>query len=169
MRPLYIFDLDGTLALIEHRRHHVTNPYLLYDEYTETMVHHGPEWKPNWKQFYLDCVDDVPNPPVIDTLTMLANHADIQIFSGRSDEVETETRLWLSVHLQFLPTHHKVNLRMRRQGDHQPDDKLKEGWLNKMSDEDRKRLVAVFEDRSRLVKMWRRNGIACFQVAPGDF
>ena len=28
MKPLYIFDLDGTLALIEHRRHFVERPSL---------------------------------------------------------------------------------------------------------------------------------------------
>lgn len=26
MRPLYIFDLDGTLALIEHRKHMLDDP-----------------------------------------------------------------------------------------------------------------------------------------------
>jgi hypothetical protein len=34
---------------------------------------------------------------------------------------------------------------------------------------DRERLVGAFDDRQRVVDMWRRNGITCFQVAPGDF
>lgn len=34
---------------------------------------------------------------------------------------------------------------------------------------DRDRLVAVFDDRARVVRMWRKAGITCFQVAPGDF
>jgi hypothetical protein len=31
------------------------------------------------------------------------------------------------------------------------------------------RLVAVFEDRDRMVKMWRAAGVPCFQVAEGEF
>ena len=38
-----------------------------------------------------------------------------------------------------------------------------------MRPEDRARLVAVFEDRKRVVDMWRENGVTCYQVAPGDF
>ena len=38
-----------------------------------------------------------------------------------------------------------------------------------MSPEDRARLVMVFDDRDRVVNMWRRNGVVCAQVAPGDF
>ena len=29
--------------------------------------------------------------------------------------------------------------------------------------------ILAFEDRERVVDMWRRNGIQCCQVAPGDF
>jgi hypothetical protein len=29
--------------------------------------------------------------------------------------------------------------------------------------------VLVFEDRDRVVKMWRSMGIKCLQVEPGDF
>ena len=35
--------------------------------------------------------------------------------------------------------------------------------------EDGERLIAVFEDRDRVVAMWRDAGVPCFQVAPGDF
>ena len=45
MKPLYIFDLDGTLALIKHRRHFV-----------EREPHHQ-----DWERFYAACVDDGPN------------------------------------------------------------------------------------------------------------
>ena len=30
-------------------------------------------------------------------------------------------------------------------------------------------VLGVFEDRDRVVKMWRDLGITCFQVAEGDF
>lgn len=53
--------------------------------------------------------------------------------------------------------------------DHTPDDKLKKRWLDEMHWDDRSRIVAVFEDRARVVAMWRAAGIPCFQVADGDF
>jgi hypothetical protein len=58
---------------------------------------------------------------------------------------------------------------MRPIGDSRPDDVLKQEFLDRMLIVDRERLVAVFDDRDKVVAMWRRNGIACFQVAPGNF
>jgi hypothetical protein len=152
VKPLYIFDLDGTLALIEHRRHYVTKP------------------NRDWPAFFKACVDDEPNYPVISTmLRLMAAGAEVWIFSGRSDEVGGETAQWLSKYCGFQTYDDYPHLQMRRAGDHQMDEKLKEGWLDEMSAEDRGRLVAIFEDRDRMVAMWRRRGIACFQVAPGNF
>jgi hypothetical protein len=34
---------------------------------------------------------------------------------------------------------------------------------------DKSDILCIFDDRDKVVKMWRSNGIACFQVAPGDF
>ncbi|WP_435575134.1 hypothetical protein [Burkholderia plantarii] len=34
---------------------------------------------------------------------------------------------------------------------------------------DRRRIVAVFDDRDSVVAMWRDAGVTCFQVAPGEF
>lgn len=151
--PLYIFDLDGTLALIEHRRHML-------------------EWDlpEKWRHFYAACIYDEPNIPVIETMDRLSLTADIWIFSGRSDEVREQTIAWLAEHTSFLREELEgPMLTMRAAGDHTGDDKLKEQWLHGMLECDRERLVATFDDRDRVVEMWRRNGIACFQVAPGDF
>lgn len=151
MTPLYIFDLDGTLAKIEHRRHFVEN---------------GAR---RWKEFFAACIDDEPNVPVIKTLKRLVRGgSEVRIWSGRSDEVQTETRKWLNVHV-FGRYIWEPMLRMRKAGDYTPDNVLKERWLDEMEPEDRARLVAVFDDRDRLVKMYRDRGVACFQVAPGDF
>lgn len=159
MRPLFIFDLDGTLALIDHRRHFVEKP------------------NHDWKSFYAACVDDVPNKPVIDTLRQLSMESEIWIWSGRSDEVEIQTRGWLAKHVACAGLSFGVDrvpwwkdpLRMRRAGDHQPDVTLKMSWLAAMDPRDRARLVACFDDRDRLVRAYRVAGVACFQVAEGDF
>ena len=87
MRPLYIFDLDGTLALTEHRQHLVQRD------------------KPDWKAFFAACVDDVPNWPVVSVLRgLLDAGADVMIWSGRSAEVMEQTRTWLQ---RFLEEGHE--------------------------------------------------------------
>jgi hypothetical protein len=158
VKPIYIFDLDGTLALIGHRRHLVEGPVK------------------DWRAFFAACVDDQPNWPVIRVLQDLRSRGnEIWIWSGRSDEVREQTLDWLTRYkcldgrvMRFLPGN-PDRFRMRPAGDHCPDELLKGEWLSRVDPPERKRLMAVFEDRDRMVKMWRENGIACFQVAPGNF
>ena len=155
MKPLYIFDLDGTLALIEHRRHIIEDP-----------SRDGSKWR----RFYAACVDDLPNEPVIRVMESLRRFADVWIFSGRSDEVRQQTEDWIERHTSF--THGGLRdgaLTMRQEGDYTADDVLKKQWLDNMLVDDRQRLVAVFDDRDRVVKMWRDAGVPCFQVAAGEF
>lgn len=159
MKPLYIFDLDGTLALIEHRRHFVERERA----------------KQDWKSFYAACVNDQPNSPVLRVMESLRGFADVWIFSGRSDEVRAQTVEWLVKHTSFASSDFDSAfgtqdvLTMRQEGDCTADDVLKKQWLDGMLDDDRRRLVATFDDRDRVVRMWRDSGVACFQVAPGKF
>ena len=156
MRPLYIFDLDGTLADGTHRVH---------------LIQQEPK---QWDEYFEACDGDRPIYSIIGIAACLFRAgAEIWIYSGRSDQVRGKTRAWCGEYL-----HHELAmtldsnpniLKMRQHGDHHPDDKLKESWLLAMAPEDRKRLVAVFEDRDRVVAMWRRHGVRCLQVAPGDF
>ena len=85
-------------------------------------------------------------------------------WSGRSDEVRDETIRWLT---QNGISYDAV--KMRPAGDFTPDEVLKQKWMEEMSHEDRQRLVAVFDDRDKVIDMWRAAGVACFQVAPGGF
>lgn len=169
MTPLYIFDLDGTIALIEHRRHFVEARRCLdagcHGKGCELCD--GSGWrKPNWRAFFAACVDDLPNLPVIDTLmSLLDAGADVWVWSGRSAEVMEQTKTWLQDHLIA----DDIPLCMRLEGDFTPDEELKAGWLDAMSAYDRRRLVAVFDDRNKVVAMWRSRGVACFQVALGEF
>lgn len=59
-------------------------------------------------------------------------------------------------------------LRMRREGDYTADDKLKSDWLEDVRSNGRD-LDVVYDDRQKVVDMWSREGVPCFQVAPGDF
>lgn len=150
-----IFDLDGTLALIDHRKH---------------FIDKARPGGPDWRAFYAACVDDEPNEPVLAILHAFAEFVDprsddIQIWSGRSDEVRKQTVDWLEIWLGWQRDSIEQALRMREAGDFTVDHELKERWLRF---EDPKPDLA-FDDRDQVVAMWRRNGITCCQVAPGDF
>lgn len=144
--PMFVvFDLDGTLALNGHRQHFLTRDYASKD----------------WRGFYAACGADLSHFPIIATLFALesAGH-DIEIWSGRSDEVANETSQWL--HDRGLGS---IPLKMRSAKDHQPDTALKLSWLDEAS----RKPDLIFDDRASVVAMWREQGIVCCQVAPGDF
>lgn len=157
VRPLYIFDIDGTLALIEQRLHFLSN---LKD-------------KERWNKFYAACVNDLPNKPVLEVLEALhASGTEIWFFSGRSEDVREETINWLHKYTSFSGwclKNFPERLTMRLSEDYTEDHILKEQWLHGMLEVDRNRLVGVFDDRKRVVDMWRANGVTCFQVAEGKF
>jgi hypothetical protein len=152
--PIYIFDLDGTLADITHR------VPLIRGE------------NKDWRAFFAACVDDKPIWPVIGVLGALRRQgAECWVWTGRSDEVFVQTKHWLQSHCDIVirPWSHPERLMMRKAGDHRPDDEIKREWLVMLDPPERNRVVGVFEDRDRVVKMWRDVGLQCFQVAPGEF
>lgn len=156
MRPIYIFDLDGTLANIDHRLH-----FLDKDRHDSE----GKRIGKNYREFYAACVDDEVIQPVVDIYEALGMSGnEVWIWTGRSEEVRDETRAWIFRNLYMFPD----DLMMRPAGDHRPDTVLKAEWLAALDEEARQRLV-VFEDRSRMVKMYRDAGVTCFQVAEGEF
>ena len=144
-----IFDLDGTLALIDKRR----------------AISTKDDGKMDWDRFFdPGLIDlDLPNQTVIDMANLLHSQGYlIYIFSGRSDKTEDATKDWLDKH--------NVNydlLQMRPQGLlYKPDNDLKQDWLNVIKKD---RVAMVFDDRNQVVDMWRKNGLTTFQVADGDF
>jgi len=187
MKPLYIFDLDGTLALIDHRRHLVERPSMKCFDCGGKNRNNCVQcsdlddgWSADWSAFFAGCVDDLPNLPVIRTLQALrSGGAEIWIWSGRSDKVKAQTVEWLGKHgcLSSNPACFlsawlfaaPERFRMRVEGDYTPDEELKRGWLSEIEPPEYKRLVGVFDDRDRVVAMWRAAGVPCFQVAPGEF
>lgn len=155
-KPLYIFDLDGTLADIEHRLHYIKGP------------------KKDWKSFFAACPDDTPIESTLKTLTALRKGgAEVWVWTGRSEEVRTETLSWLQKHQVFQsiwnPLRAPEALLMREHNDFRPDHRIKEEWLHRLDPPERNRLIAVFDDRQAVVDMWRMNNVQCFQVAPGEF
>lgn len=140
-----IFDIDGTIADLTHRRHFVAS-------------------KPkNWDAFFAGIADDKPITPVISVLNCLFAKNFIILCTGRGEEYREQTVQWLDRHGVEYDA-----LYMRPAGDYRPDDIIKEELLDQMIAEGHKPQL-VFDDRKRVVDMWRRRGIICAQVAEGDF
>ena len=153
MKNIVIFDLDGTLALIDKRR-------------SISLLKNG---KMDWDVFFdpknIDL--DQPNMPVIHMARQLKKTGhSIVIFSGRSKATKDATKKWLDKFgvpfdvLKMRPTSSDFKF--------MPDDKLKQMWLDTLIT-DKKDVICVFDDRQKVVDMWRANGLTCMQVAPGDF
>ena len=107
---IVIFDLDGTLALIDDRRKWCTKP----------------NGKLDWDKFFdpNNISMDKPNLPVIKMAQSLSDSGfQIVIFSGRSKGTIDATKLWLSQN--NVPW---SRLFMRPIKDFTSDDILKKDW-----------------------------------------
>ena len=150
-RPLrVVFDLDGTLADDTHRKHLLE---------TEPRA---------WEDYFALCGDDAPIRTSIALFRLLRSTpalcSSVAIWTARSAKVQNETLDWIREHVWPEP----VELKMRPAHCRMDDTQLKRRWL----DAAREAGTApdlVFEDRNRVVDMWREEGVACHQVAPGDF
>lgn len=147
-KDVIIFDLDGTLALIDERR----------------AMAALPNGKINWKVFFDPNLIslDKPNLPVMASFCALQLQGyKMVILSGRDSITRQETEKWLSQH-GIYPDF----MLMRPAGSFTPDDVLKKQWLDEIGIDT---VFCVFDDRDKVVQMWRNNGLTCFQVAPGNF
>ena len=181
---MIIFDLDGTLADCQHRRHFVDINYSLNHGYITAIgmfghsvtneqrgnLYHSEtkqKWKPDWPAFYEACDKDKPIEPVVEIWNyqisqgMMGVH---QIWSGRCESVRKKTEEWIDKNLLCFEPH---QLKMRPIGDNAPDDVLKERWLDE-SIADGKTIDFVFDDRLKVVRMWRRRGIFVFNCCQHD-
>lgn len=135
-----ICDLDGTLALIDHRS--------AYDASA--------------------AMDDILNLPVANVVRVYANQKDIPValflVSGRDDRYRDVTERWLAKH----GITHYAGLYMRRSGDRRKDSIVKREIYERHI-KDNYDVIFVLDDRDQVVRMWRSLGLTCFQVAYGDF
>jgi hypothetical protein len=148
-----IFDLDGTLALIDDRR-------------TLSTKDNG---KIDWDIFFdpNNINLDKPNQPVIKVAQMFKDSGfRIVILSGRLKTTKDVTKKWLE---NFNVPFDVLKMRPdNKQFKFMSDDDLKQGWLDTLFT-NKEDVFAVFDDRNKVVDMWRSNGLNVFQVAEGDF
>jgi hypothetical protein len=85
----------------------------------------------------------------------------IILCSGRSEKSRPETVEWLDQQAV------KYNeLLLRKDEDFRSDAVVKREILRTL---DKSKILFVVEDRSRVVEMWRSEGLVCLQCAPGEF
>lgn len=132
-------DIDGTTAWMQYR-----SPY-------------------NYKEVSNDKADF----RMFQLLKILKNAGVVIIFvSGRegSDQCRRDTYNWIQRNLES----DCFNLLMRKEHDYRPDEIVKkeiyEEQIKGQFD-----IVAVFDDRNKVVNMWREIGMLCCQVNDGDF
>ena len=145
-----IVDIDGTIALRRNR-----SPF-----------------------DYEKCMDDAVDFRLAHLLKNLICETEYKVFfvTGREDigNCKQLTKEWLDKHIYpeiyFNGGFPKSNwvLKMRSTGDHRPDDEVKKE-IYKQQIEPWNDVVIVFDDRNKVVKMWRDLGLLCAQVYDGDF
>ncbi len=141
-RQVVIVDMDGTLADVSHRLHHLNGP------------------KKNWKKFFALMNEDPPSQVVVDWVRNLPPDYDVVIVTGRPETYRAETEAWLDRHRISYS-----DIIMRRSGDHRPDYVVKKELLEKVG---RDRVAFVIDDRASVCQMWRACGLRTFQVAVGE-
>ena len=115
--------------------------------------------------------EDTFDPRMKRLLKYIGRDMTIIFVSGRegTEQCRKDTEEWLTEN--FAPSsegniHWK--LYFRNEGDYRNDAIVKEEIFKKYIDP-YYNVICVFDDRDRVVKMWRDNGILCNQVYYGDF
>ena len=143
-RNIVIFDIDGVLCNAEHRVH---------------FVH-----EKDWTSFYEACDKDEPIEANVTMLNLMLANPDVVVmfFTGRTESVRSKTNIWLTNHAS-VSGH---TLLMRKDGDYRPDYVVKKEMADSVGTDN---ILCVFEDRDQVVKMWRDNGVQCYQTCEGTY
>jgi len=139
-----IVDIDGTLAHMTDR-----SPYD-YSKVSTDIVDENVRdvvWRYAKNR---DMMDEVPDTYVI-------------IVSGRDSRCRAETEAWLAAN------HIPYDEFYMRQAEDNRDDRIVKQEIYDQYIKPRFNVRFVLDDRDRVVKMWRENGLKVLQVAEGDF
>ena len=131
--PLAVFDIDGVLADVRHRLHHV-------------------ERRPkDWDAFFGAALDDPPLEQGIALAQASAEDCDVVYVTGRPERCRADTLDWFRRH--GLPD---GELRMRRERDRRPARVAKPELLRELA---RGRVVAVVvDDDAQVCDAYERAG-----------
>lgn len=140
-----IVDLDGTLADIKVRLKFLENG------------------KNDWKNFQASVKTDTLNHWCRELIEHMKSDYRVLLVSGRIESLREGTEEWLRLHKVFYD-----RLFMRPVNDYRPDQILKlEMYQQKILNS--YEILFVVDDRSKVVEMWRSQGLICLQCQAGNY
>ena len=188
MQEVVIFDIDGTLAITSPERLKFLKPRagspveynggkFVFLEELKTKENlavveneHGIfladkskiKFSPDYNAFNNSLEEDICHPKVVAICQALAEQYAIYICTGREQKFRERTEKWLENH--GIPFN---KLWMRPDGNKESDAVIKKMMLDAI--QRTCNVIAVFDDRDKVVDMWRENGLLCCQVAKGGY
>lgn len=147
MTKVCVFDIDGTIANIEHRRGYVAS---------------RPK---NWPAFQAGIPNDTPYEDIVWLLNAVAAQPDVRVIlcSARSEDDRAVTETWLRDH---NIGYHQLYMRASR--DYRRDSVVKIELLQQIRADHGAPWLWI-DDRNQVVDAIRSQGVRVLQVAPGDF
>lgn len=139
----FVFDIDGTIANCEHRRQWViTKPQ-------------------NWNVFNSLMENDTPIIPTIELLRAItiSREFSVVLLTGREGSFENKfkTQKWLQKNGVLYD-----DLYMREHKDYRCDAIVKLELMKEV--EQNYKVMGIFDDRKKVVDMWRQEGYYVFDV-----
>jgi hypothetical protein len=132
-RPLAIVDLDGVVADVRHRLHHLTGR------------------RKDWDAFFAAAADDPPHPEGLAVVERLREDHDVVYLTGRPERCRADTEAWLDRHgIGGHPLH------MRSGRDRRPAAVVKPELLARIAGG--REVAVVVDDDDRVVAAMRRAG-----------
>ena len=151
-----IFDIDGTLSDVSHRRHYVSGG------------------RKDWGKFFDEMVNDPPLRDVCLLAELLGDHPLVNqgaiklfLFSGRPETHRKETENWLRVHARSYFEKAEALL-MRGEGDFRQDTVVKKEMLTGIRGQGYD-VRFVVDDRPSVVQMWKDEGLTVLAHDSGDW
>jgi len=132
-RPLAVVDLDGVVADVRHRLHHLTGR------------------RKDWDAFFAAAPQDPPHPEGLAVVERLQQDHDVVYLTGRPERCRADTEAWLERHgIGGHPLH------MRSGRDRRPAAQVKPELLRRIADG--RQVAVVVDDDDRVVEALRRAG-----------
>jgi phosphoglycolate phosphatase-like HAD superfamily hydrolase len=146
--PAAVFDVDGVLADLDHRR---------------DLLFSGPNGRKNWKAFFAAAGDDAIFEEVARLTTLLDPSLAVVVLTARPTSIQDVTAEWLDRHGVRWDL-----LVMRAEGDHRPSDDAKQLAVQDLRDHGFDLHIA-FDDDRRNVDMFHAEGVPCIYIHSGYY
>lgn len=145
MEKVWVFDIDNTLADVQHRWHYLSGE------------------NRDWKGWFADQHKDEPHQAVFDVLHALAaDNQTVLVVTAREERFREETLEWLNRHINFF--FDSDSMLMRPNGEREDDTTLKikmiRDWLSRRP---LYKIGGIFEDRHRIIDAFREEGWYTFE------